>query len=241
MVIAKQVSKAYRQSFLILLAVTVVSISFPTIASEEQPEASNKLEPLQTEMTQRDLKIIEQLVAIAQRKSASVQETKASMGLDAFAEIASIELSQSHGTSNSFSHDFSSESEREHGFSVSVTIDPIKLLATIDKQPVMHARLNEAKSQKRVAVVKNYVAYLLAHQAAIIAVYKMQKLTKTTSIASLHSQATPPESVNYTNPDYIAAATQMLSTSTGEQVALEELAASVGLSPQATIAIINGR
>ncbi|MDF5732559.1 MAG: hypothetical protein PUP92_32335 [Rhizonema sp. PD38] len=242
MVIAKRLSKACLQSFLILLSVTVVSISFPTIASEEKPEASHKPEPLQTKMTQRDFKIIEQLVAIAQRKSASVQETKASMGLNAFVDIASIELSQSQGTSNSISHDFSSESEREHGFSVSVTIDPIKLLATIEKQPVMQARLNEAKSQKRVAVVKNYVAYLLAHQAAQIAAYKMQKLTKTTSIASLYSQATPPESVNYlTNPDYVAAATQMLTTNTGEQVALEELAASVGLSPQATIAIINGR
>ena len=238
MVIAKRLSKACLQSFLILLAVTVVSISFPTIASEEKPEASNNLEPLQTEMTQRDLKIIEQLVAIAQCNSASVQETKASMGLNAFVDIATIELSPSQSTTNSISHDFSSE--REHSFSLTVTIDPIKLLATIEKQPVMHARWNEAKSQKRVAVVKNYVAYILAHQAAKIAAYRMQKLTTTTSIASLHSQATSPESVNdLTNPDYVAAATQMLSTSTGEQVALEELAASVGLSPQATIAIIS--
>ncbi len=232
MVIAKQVSKACRQSFLIILAVTVVSISFPTIASEKKLEASNKLEPLQTKMTQRDFKIIEQLVAIAQRKSASVQETKASVGLNAFLDIATIVLSQSQ--------DFSSEGE--HNFSFNITIDPIKLLVTIEKQPLMQARLNEAKSQKRVAVVKNYVAYLLACQAAKIAAYRMQKLTTTTSIASFHSQATYPESVNYlTNPDYVAAATQMLSTNTGEQVALEELAASVGLSPQATIAIINGR
>jgi hypothetical protein len=235
MVIAKRLSKACMQSFLILLAVTVVSISFPTIASEEKPEASHKLEPLQTEMTQRDFKIIEQLVAIAQRNSASVQETKASMGWNAFVDIATIELSPSQSTT-SISHDFSSVSE--HSFSVTVTIDPIKLLATIEKRPVIQARWNEAKNQKRVAVVKNYVAYLLARQAAKIAAYQMQKLTRTTSIASLHY----PENVNYlANPDYVAAATQMLSTSTSERVALEELAASVGLSPQATIAIINSR
>ncbi|GAA6620717.1 hypothetical protein NUACC26_065330 [Scytonema sp. NUACC26] len=224
---------------MILLALTLVGIPFPTIASEEKPEASNKLEPLQTEMTQLDLKIIEQLVAIAQRNSASVQETKAAMGLNAFGDVLSIELSSYQTTSNFTSADVSSN---ERGLSLNVTIDPIKLLGTIEKRSVMQVRWNEAKHQKRLAVVKYYVAYLQARQAAKIAAYQMQKFTRSTPIASLHAQATSPESVNHlANPDYVAAVTQMLSTSTGERVALEELAACVGLSPQAIIPVINSR
>ncbi|MGH8002884.1 MAG: hypothetical protein ACREPR_26490 [Brasilonema sp.] len=236
--IAQWFSKACTQSFTILITVTLVGIPFPVIASQEKLNASNKPELLQTEMTQQDLKIIEQLVAIAQRNSAQVQETKAAMGLNAFEDVVSIELSSYQNTSN-FTPDVSSS---ERGLSLTFTIDPIKLLGSIEKLPVMQARRNEAKNQKRVAVVKNYVAYLQARQAAKIAAIRMQKLTRGTPIASLHSQATSPGSVNYlANPDYVAAATQMLSTSTSERVALEELAACVGLSPQAMIAVINSR
>ncbi len=224
------------QSLIILVTITLVGTPFPVIASKENLNASNEPEPLQTEITQKDLKIIEQLVVIAQRNSAQVQETKAEMGLSAFSDVVSVELSPSQTTTNLTLPEVSSVSE--HSFSLTVTIDPIKLLRSIKKLPIIEARWNEAKLQKRVAIIKNYVAYLQAHQASKIAAYRMQKL----SANRLNSQTTSGGSVNdLENPDYVTAATQMLSTSTSEQVALEELAASVGLSLQTTIAIINGR
>ncbi|MBW4593346.1 MAG: hypothetical protein KME46_10590 [Brasilonema angustatum HA4187-MV1] len=234
--IAQWLSTSWMQSLIILVTITLVGTPFPVIASKENLNASNEPEPLQTEITQKDLKIIEQLVVIAQRNSAQVQETKAEMGLSAFSDVVSVELSPSQTTTNLTLPEVSSVSE--HSFSLTVTIDPIKLLRSIKKLPIIEARWNEAKLQKRVAIIKNYVAYLQAHQASKIAAYRMQKL----SANRLNSQTTSGGSVNdLENPDYVTAATQMLSTSTSEQVALEELAASVGLSLQTTIAIINGR
>ncbi|WP_211178227.1 hypothetical protein [Brasilonema octagenarum] len=221
---------------IILVTITLVGIPFPVIASKEDLNGSNEPEPLQTEITQKDLNIIEQLVLIAQRNSAQVQETKAEMGLSAFSDIVSVELSPSQTTTNLTLPEVSSVSE--DSFSLTVTFDPIKLVSTIKKLPVIQARWNEAKLQKRVAIVKNYVAYLQARQASKIAAYRMQKL----SANRLNSQTTSPGSVDdLANADYVTAVTQMLSTSTNERVALEELAASVGLSLQKTLAIINGQ
>jgi hypothetical protein len=235
-VIAQWLSTSWIQSLIILVTITLVGIPFPVIASKEDLNGSNEPEPLQTEITQKDLNIIEQLVLIAQRNSAQVQETKAEMGLSAFSDIVSVELSPSQTTTNLTLPEVSSVSE--DSFSLTVTFDPIKLVSTIKKLPVIQARWNEAKLQKRVAIVKNYVAYLQARQASKIAAYRMQKL----SANRLNSQTTSPGSVDdLANADYVTAVTQMLSTSTNERVALEELAASVGLSLQKTLAIINGQ
>ncbi|MEH2411409.1 hypothetical protein [Nostoc sp.] len=68
--IAQWLSKAFAQSFRILLAVIFVSITFPVVASEDKSSYGNQLNLLKTEITQQDLKIIEQLVAIAERNSA---------------------------------------------------------------------------------------------------------------------------------------------------------------------------
>ncbi|QDL12263.1 hypothetical protein DP113_15280 [Brasilonema octagenarum UFV-E1] len=234
--IAQWLSTSWIQSLIILVTITLVGIPFPVIASKEDLNGSNEPEPLQTEITQKDLNIIEQLVLIAQRNSAQVQETKAEMGLSAFSDIVSVELSPSQTTTNLTLPEVSSVSE--DSFSLTVTFDPIKLVSTIKKLPVIQARWNEAKLQKRVAIVKNYVAYLQARQAWKIAAYRMQKL----SANRLNSQTTSPGSVDdLANADYVTAVTQMLSTSTNERVALEELAASVGLSLQKTLAIINGQ
>ncbi|WP_414620792.1 hypothetical protein [Calothrix sp. CCY 0018] len=60
-------------------------ISFSTVAVAS--------ETLQTEITQEDLRIINKLVRIAQKNSHEVRKAKYEMGLDAFADTISIELS----------------------------------------------------------------------------------------------------------------------------------------------------
>ncbi len=65
-------SRACVASCKILLTLTLVCIPLRVIASEEKRDTSIETQPLQTEITQRDFKIIDRLVTIAQRNSANV-------------------------------------------------------------------------------------------------------------------------------------------------------------------------
>lgn len=162
------------------------------------------------------------------------------MGLNAFVGIMTMELSPTRTTTNSTLPD--SSSVNENSFSFTITIDPIKLVSTFVQLPIMEARWNEAKHQKRVAVMQYYIAYLQARQTAKIAAYRMQKFTQGNRIANLDSQGTPSDTaIHLANPNYVAAATEMLNRNTRERMALEELAACVGLSSQAMTTIINGK
>lgn len=121
-VILKYLSRTCALACKILVALTVVSIPPRAIASEQKSDTSIEAQPLQTEITQRDFKIIEQLVTIALRNSALVQETRAAMGLSAFQDILFVEMAPSQTTTSSALPDTSSESERS--FSVTITVDP---------------------------------------------------------------------------------------------------------------------
>ncbi|RCJ36273.1 hypothetical protein A6769_16330 [Nostoc punctiforme NIES-2108] len=233
-------SKVCLYSWKIVLLITLAGISLPALSENKQ---LNNDEPqiLQTEISDRDLKIIEQLVAIAQRQSSQVQEAKAAMGWSAFTDVLSVEFSPSQTKTNYNLPDVTSESQRS--FAIAMTIDPIKLLNIIQQLPIRKTRWHEVKQQKRVAVVQYYLAYLQARQATKIAAYQMQQLAlagaKTERIASMNSQVTLPDRVSLmANPEYVAAATQMLNTNARDRLALEELAACVGLSSQATIKLL---
>jgi hypothetical protein len=228
----------YRFLDLFIVFFAIIGTCFPAVASVEKSNPSNEAEPLQTEISQRDIKIIEQLVAIAQRNSSQVQETKAALGLSAFVDIMSVELSPSQSTTNYTLPEVSSEVGQS--FSLTITVDPIKLFSTISQAPIRQARWNEAKQQKRIAVVQYYFAYLQARQTAKISAYRMQKINGASSVASINYPTNSLHQVNHlSNPEYVAAATEMLSSNAREQLALEELAACIGLSPQATIDLIN--
>ncbi|MDZ7960258.1 MAG: hypothetical protein RMY34_20640 [Aulosira sp. DedQUE10] len=222
------------------IVLTIALIGLPLPALSENKQLNYEPQILQTEISDRDLKIIEQLVAIAQRQSSQVQEAKAAMGWSAFTDVLSVEFSPSQTTINYNLPDLASESESS--FAISMSIDPIRLLNIIQQLPMREARWHEAKQQKRVAVVQSYFAYLQARQATKIAAYRMQQLAlvgaKTERIASVNSQVTFPHQVSLANPDYVAAATEMLNTNARERLALEELAACVGLSSKATMTLL---
>ncbi len=208
-------------------------------ASEQNLHPTKVLEPLQTQISQRDMKIIEQLVAIAQGNSAQVRETKAGMGLNAFTDVVTIEILPSLTNRKYISS--SPSSENENSLSATITIDPIKLINTFTQQPIVVARWQEAKKQKRVAVVQYYLAYLQARQATQIATHKMKKFTHAT-VTSIPARTSTEANIHQIdNSDYVTAATEMLGANTRERVALEELAACVGLSPEQAIAIVNER
>ncbi|MEH2288137.1 hypothetical protein [Nostoc sp.] len=223
-------------SWKIVLAIALTSLPLPALSENKQ---LNNYQPqiLQTEISDRDLKIIEQLVAIAQHQSSQVQEAKAAMGWGAFTDVLSVELSPSQSKIDYNLPEIASESQR--GFAIAMTIDPIKLLNITQQLPIREARWHEVKQQKRVAVVQYYLTYLQARQAVKIATYRMQQLAllraKTERIATVNS----PGTLNHlANPDYVAAATEMLNTNARDRLALEELAACVGLSSHATITLL---
>jgi hypothetical protein len=240
-VILKFLLRAYALTCKTLVALTVICIPPRTLASEQKSDTSIEAQPLQIEITQRDFKIIEQLVTIAQRHSALVQETRSAMGLSAFQDILFVELAPSQTRTISALPDTSSASERS--FSVTITVDPIKLVGAVSLIPVREARWNEAKNQKRLTVVQHYLAYLQARQASKIAAYRIQKFAQSSRVASLKEATTSPrEQLNYlANAEYTTAATEMLNASAREQLTLEELAACIGLSPQKIITLISAQ
>ncbi|RUS99025.1 hypothetical protein [Trichormus variabilis] len=217
-----------------------IGLFFADNGIRKKSNVDNELEVLQTEITKNDLKIIEQLVSIAEGNSSQVLEAKTAMGWRAFQDILSIELSPSLTTTNYNSPD--DPEERESSFYLGISIDPIKLISTFERKPILKSRWQEAKQQKRLSVIQHYLAYIQARQATKIAAYRMQNLTNNERIASLNSSKISVEKVNnLSNPEYVAAATQMLNTNAQEQIALEELAACVGLSTPAIITILNGK
>lgn len=223
--------------FLCLITFLIVGSSFPTIALEEKPNTNDELVTLQTQITQDDLKIIEQLVTIAEGNSPQVLEAKTAMGWGAFQDIVSLELSPSLSTTSYNSPD--EPEERESSLYVSVSIDPIKLISAFEQKPLLRSRLHEAKQQKRLDVIKSYFAYIQARQATKIAAYRMQNLTASDRIASVDSSGGRVNQLS--NPEYVAAATEMLNTNAQAQIALQELAACVGISAQLIVPLLNGR
>ncbi|WP_242037887.1 hypothetical protein [Tolypothrix sp. FACHB-123] len=210
------------------------------MASEQKLNQADELEILQTNITQQDIKIIEQLVTIAEGNSSEVLDAKSATGWRAFQDVLSIELSPSLTTTSYNSPD--GFAENESSLYLSISLDPIKLINAFQQKPIFQARLHEAKQQKRLAVMRYYFAYLQARQAVKIAAYRMQSFRNNERIASLNSQAKTTSSLhNLANADYVAAATEMLNSNTREQLALEELAACVGVSTSAMMTMINGR
>ncbi|BDA71269.1 hypothetical protein CAL7716_054350 [Calothrix sp. PCC 7716] len=213
-----------------LLVTNVLLVLFlfcPRVAASKLAEVEN-LQPLQSELGKRDLKLIDTLFAIACKNSSIVREARKATGIRAFEDVVSVELSPSRGLINYKGSDGSS-SEQEQSFSISVTLDPIKLITAIDKISVLDTRYHETMRQKRLEVVQRYIAYLQAQQLSIIAAHKMQEFNN-------GANATAKKLLS--NSEYITVTTEMLNTHSRERLALEELAATIGLSPEQTLVIL---
>ncbi|NJN39192.1 MAG: hypothetical protein HC790_11520 [Acaryochloridaceae cyanobacterium CSU_3_4] len=192
-------------------------------------------EPLQTKITLQDWQRLERLVQIAQHHSATVKATSTALGVSAFEDIISLELLQTYSSGSSI-EDQEQFPEKERSLEIALTLSPLKIISAIQQRPALKAQLQEAKQQKRVEVIKAYFAYLQARQTTQIVTYQMQAFTKRPPMTTRSpSTAVTP---TLSNPAYVSAAQEMLSASTQEQVALAELAASVGLSELETLKLL---
>jgi outer membrane protein TolC len=199
----------------------------------------NRCQPvtLQTDVSNQDLANIERFVNIAQKHSAEILDAKAALGFSAFQDVVSLELepSLSLGTSD----EEYGGAYTESSFSSTITVDPIRLIGIFQKFPALRARLKQTKSQKRVEVVKYYVAYIQARQKVQIVGDRMGKSTGNRCIHDLNMPSPSKQSAqNLTAKEDAEIAVEQLNASGNVRLALEELAACVGLSPQETIAIL---
>jgi hypothetical protein len=216
----------------LLLVSNTPNLSAQTISIKHcQPKT------LQTEITHQDLAIIEQLVTIAQRHSAEVLDAKTALGFSAFQDTVSLELepSFSFGTSNEeYANSYS-----EGSFSSTITIDPMRLISVFQQMPALRARLKQTKKQKRVEVVKFYIAYIQARQAIQIMSDRMHAVTDDSCMKDLKlNSISAKPTQNLTNKEYSDIAVELLNANGRTRIALEELAACVGLSPQETGVIL---
>jgi hypothetical protein len=226
--LSQLIFQRFVRSIVVFSTLTIVGNPLRVIASAHNFPSNQQIETLQIEITPQDIKNIDDLVTVAERNSPQIREAKAAIGLSTFNDVMSISLSASRDNSSS------------EEYYISLTINPIRLLTATQQSSVVEARWLEEKRQKRVAVVQYYVEYLQAHQASKVATYQMQKFANDSRIASVDTQNQPQKTINHIgNADYVAAAKEMLNTNTRERVALEQLAACVGLSPKATTTIIN--
>jgi hypothetical protein len=192
---------------------------------------------LQTEITNQDLEIIEQLVNSAQKYSADILEAKVALGFSAFQDIVSLELEPSLSL-GAADEDYGG-AYTESSFSSTITVDPIGLIGAFQKLPALRARLKQTKIQKRVEVVKYYVAYIQARQTVQTIGDRMGNPIENRCIEERKSHSASLQSTeNLNTKEYAETAEKQLNASGNARIALEELAASVGLSPQETIAIL---
>jgi hypothetical protein len=199
------------RSFLLSGVLTGIYLILPVIPAQAIPPT------LQTDLSDRNLKTLEQLIAIAQSTSATVKEAKANLGLAPFNEV--VVLGIGTGVNVGTSNEPDAENLQEQNFSVEVSVDLVRVISALQGMPARRAQVTNAKRQTRVAVVQAYIAYLQAKQAKAIAQYRMRPYQNLKSQKSL------------VDAEYVTAATELLTANGNERIALESLAAVVGRSP----------
>jgi hypothetical protein len=212
-------------------------------AQEESDESSA---PLQSEMTPEDQQVMEELVSIAVSNAPAVRDARAAMGVAPFLDAFVVEIAPSR-ISSTLSD--ASVQEESYGFSDSsttstFTFNPVQLINGIQQMPALQSHLRDAEQQTRVSVVQSYVAYVQARQTATISSRQLDTVVATilqeSQIASADLEQVPINSVLANNDDYIAAATESLVANSDEMVALETLAATVGMPTQDMLTVIEG-
>jgi septum formation topological specificity factor MinE len=202
-------------------------------ATEPIPEPE---QPMQTQFTTADVQVMEELIQIATRNAPMVRDARAEMGVTPFVDAMLVEVAPSwlssslSDTSDPALADYRTS---DNSTTVTLTFNPLQLIKAIQRQPALASHLRDAKHQTRVAVIQNYVAYVQARQSASIAQRRLDTVVATivanSRIASADLTQVAAGTALVNHEEYVAAATESLTTNGDEMMALEMLAASVGL------------
>jgi hypothetical protein len=179
-------------------------------------------EPLSTQLSERDRLVLEQLVRLAQQNSAAVREAKVALGISAWTDGVSLELSPAYSINRQREDQFEF-TESGRSFSATLSLNPLQMLAAMQQRPVLQAKRDEAIRQKRLEVLQAYVAYLQAKQTQILAQLRLQP------------HQTKPE----TDLELLAARNELFVANSNLFVALEALAVAVG-QPSGVVSLLLG-
>jgi predicted phage tail protein len=198
--------------------------------------AAEPEQPMQTQFTTADVQVMEELIQIATRNAPMVRDARAEMGVTPFVDAMLVEVAPSWlsssltDTSDPALADYRTS---DNSTTVTLTFNPLQLIKAIQRQPALASHLRDAKHQTRVAVIQNYVAYVQARQSASIAQRRLDTvvatITANSRIASADLTQVAVGAALVNHEEYVAAATESLTTNGDEMMALEMLAASVGL------------
>jgi hypothetical protein len=212
-------------------------------AQAESPEPDG---PLQSEFTLGDQQAMEELISIAVGNAPAVRDARAAMGIAPFVDAFLFEIAPSRLSSTlsdasdpvlAIPYRYSDTST-----TTTFTFNPIQLINGIQQMPALQSHLRDAEQQTRVAVIQNYVAYVQARQSAGVATRQLNtvvaSIVEGSQVASAQLDQIPASSILANNEDYIAAATESLAANSDEMVALETLAAVVGMPTQDMLSVI---
>jgi hypothetical protein len=215
-------------------------------SQQAQADSSEPDGPLQSEVTLGDQQVMEELISIAVRNAPAVRDARAAMGIAPFVDAFLFEISPSRLSSTlsdasdpvlAIPYSYSDTST-----TTTFTFNPIQLINGIQQMPALQSHLRDAEQQTRLAVIQNYVAYVQAQQASSVATRQLNTVVaaalEQSQVASSQLDQIPASSVLANNEDYIAAATESLAANSDEMVALETLAAVVGMPSQEMLTMI---
>jgi hypothetical protein len=192
--------------------------------------------PMQTQFTTADVQVMEELIQIATRNAPMVRDARAEMGVTPFVDAMLVEIAPSwlsSSLSDTSDPALSNYRTSDNSTTVTLTFNPLQLIKAIQRQPALVSHLRDAKHQMRVAVIQNYVAYVQARQSASVAQRRLDTvvatITANSRIASTDLTQVSSGAVLVNHEEYVAAATESLTTNGDEMMALEMLAACVGL------------
>jgi hypothetical protein len=210
-------------------------------SSDDEPSG-----PLQADISPADRQAMEELISIAVRNAPAVRDANAAMGLTPFVDALVLEIAPSRLSSTLSDASDPALAEpylySDNSTTTTFTFNPIRLISGIQQMPALRSHLRDAEQQTRVAVIQNYVAYVQARQSASVASRQLNtvvaSILETSQVASAQLTQIPASSVLANNEDYVAAATESLAANSDEMVALETLAAAVGMPTAEMLTVI---
>ena len=197
---------------------------------------------LATFFSPEQLAALEQLVTIAETSSPAVIEAQVALDVAASQLELGTRLTDSLTVTVGTGLRGDIYGQIEPTYSIVAGVDIMGLVKIEDRTPVVRAQLAASKAENRARVAAAFVGYVVAREAAEAAAqtvdstdaaFQVVKARVEIGEATISDQLAAQSAVS-------SAALGLLQANSNVIITLEQLAATVGQSPEATLAVVNG-
>lgn len=191
--------------------------------------------------TERDLATLEQLVVIAQEHDLHLMEIQAELGIREQTLSFEGRLAQALSITAGSALTGDMYGQANLSYSASITLDVMKLLEAENTTTIIQQRINNAKFNTRLNVIEAFVNYkvaLINAQTSARAVEASQANYEVT-VSRVKAGESILSSQIRAQSDLANAGLNLYQANGTVIVALERLAANIGISPQETAEILN--